>query len=288
MPEPEPVPESMPEPARVVHFLVHVPRCAGTSAGEHFRAHLGEAFMVAPRWHNPLRLFLAERHAMRPDDPRLAPLKVVTGHSLGVSLKRHLAGAEIRESVLLRDPVGYLVSLYNLRAARHRAGAGAKPPAFPDWYRAQRRNPVSRFLLSHYFERRVPALYALSSRDRLAFLEARLGEFRFVADRARADELIAGISRELGIPARAPRHNVTTAPVLTEAGLDPGLAARIRAENALDQALWERWKDRGWKKLGWKRHGANPAGSAPPLAPDDRLAYAFGDAVTTFRRLRTR
>jgi hypothetical protein len=270
-------------PARVVHLLLHVPRCAGTSAGEHFRAHLGEAFLIAPRWHNPLRLFLAERHAMRANDPRLARLKVVTGHSLGVSLKRHLAGAEIRESVLIREPVSQLVSLYNYRAARHRAGTGPRPPAFPEWYRAQRRNPISRFLLSHYFERRVPTLYALSSADRLAFLEARLRDFHFVAGHTRADELVAGTSRELGLPERASRRNVTRDPALTEAMLDPAFAARIRAENALDQALWERWKDRGWI---WE--GRNPAGAAPPLPGRDRLAYAASDAVTTLRRLRLR
>lgn len=273
----------VPMPARVVHFLLHVPRCAGTSVGEHFRAHLGEAFLIAPRWHNPLRLVLAERHAMRADDPRLARLKVVTGHSLGVSLKRHLAGAETRESVLLREPVGQLVSLYNHRIASHRAGTAPEPPAFPAWYRAQRRNPVSRFLLSHYFERRGPALYALSSRDRLAFLEARLGDFHFVASHTRADELVAGVSRELRLPERAPRRNVTQDPVLTEATLDPALARRIRAENALDQALWERWKDRGWI---WE--GRNPAGAPPPLPGRDRLAYAASDAVITLKRRRLR
>lgn len=270
-------------PARVVHFLVHVPRCAGTSVGEHFRAHLGAGFLLAPRWHNPLRLFLGERYAMRPEDPRLAALKVVTGHSLGVSLKRHLASAEIRESALLRDPVSYLVSLYNHRAAQHCAGAGPRPPAFAEWCRAQRRNPVSRFLISHYFERRVPALYAHSSRDRLAFLETRLRHFWFVADRARADELIAGISHELGLPERARRRNVTAAPVLTGADLDPALARRLRAENILDQTLWERWKDRGWDSAG-----ANPQDAPPPLPANDRLAYAASDAVTTLRRLHLR
>jgi hypothetical protein len=269
-------------PDRVVHFLVHVPRCAGTSLGEHFRAHLGDGFLIAPRWHNPLRLFLGERFAMRAGDPRLAGLKVVTGHSLGVSLKRHLAGAEIRESVLLREPVSYLVSLYNHRWAQHRAGAGPRPPAFVAWLRAQRRNPVSRFLLSHYFERRLPRLHALSSHDRLAFLEARLARFWFVADVSQADALLAAISRELGLPERAGRRNVTAAPVLKQADLDPALIARIRAANALDLVLWQRWRDRGWRAAG------HDPGPPPPLAGDDRLSYLAGDALTTLRRLRVR
>ena len=269
-------------PERVVHFHVHVPRCAGTTLDAHFRAHLGDAFLIAPRWRNPLRLVLGERHAMRADDPRLARLRMVSGHSLGVSLKRHFAHAEIRESVLLRDPLGQLVSLYNLRVARHRAGTGPRPPAFPTWYRAQRRNPVSRFLLSHYFERRVPALYALSSQDRLAFLEARLRDFWFVAGHDRADELMAGLAEAFDVPGSAPRQNVSEPPALSEGDLDSALAARIRAENALDQVLWERWKDRCW------RGDARNAGQLPSLPGGDRLRYLAGDAITTLRRLRVR
>lgn len=269
-------------PERVVHFLVHVPKCAGTSLGEHFREHLGDAFLVAPRWHNPLRLFLGERFAMRPGDPRLAALRVVTGHSLGVSLQRHLRGAEIRESVLLREPVSYLVSLYNHRWTRHRTGAGPRPPGFAEWLRAQRLNPISRFLLSHYFEQRLPRLHALSSRERLAFLEARLARFWFVADFSRADALIARISRELGLPERAGRRNVTTAPVLRETDLDPALIARIRTKNALDLALWQRWRDRGWEG------GAHDPGPPPPLRGNDRLRYLASDMQTTLRRLRLR
>ena len=42
-------------PQRVVHFLLHVPKCAGTTVEDHFRETLGPGFLLAPRWHNPLR-----------------------------------------------------------------------------------------------------------------------------------------------------------------------------------------------------------------------------------------
>lgn len=280
---PERTREKSPLAARVVHFLVHVPRCAGTTLDAHLREHLGEAFLVAPRWRNPLRLFLAERGALRPGDPRLAGLKVVSGHSLGVSLKRRLPGVEVRESVILREPVSWFVSLYNLRWMRHRAGEGPRPPGFAAWLGAQRLNPVSRFLIGHYFERRVPGLYALASRERLAFLEARLRDFWFVGDVGQADRLVTLVSREFDLPERAARRNVSAAPALTEADLDPALAVRIRAGNALDLALWERWKDRGLR--GEER---DPAGPPSPLPEDDRLAYLASDLVTTLRRLRVR
>ncbi len=76
---------------------------------------------------------------------------------------------------------------------------------------------------------------------------------------------------------------MTRAPVLTADELDPGLVRRIRAANALDQALWERWKDRGWLA-----DGRNPVAPPPALPGADRLGYVAGDAVTTLRRLRVR
>lgn len=245
----------------------------------HFRAELGAGFLRAPRWRNPLRLFLGERHALRADDPRLPGLRLVTGHSLGVSLGRLFPGAEVRESVLLRDPVGFHLSLYNFRAARHRAGAGRRPPDFATWYATQRRNPVSRFLLNHYFELRFPALYRLSSRDRLAFLEARFREFWFVADYRRADELIAGISRELGVAELAARRNVTDAPAVTEASLDAEMRARILTENPLDRAIWERWRGRGW------RAEARPPEPPAALPGDDARGFLREDVTVAIRRV---
>jgi hypothetical protein len=246
----------------------------------HFRAELGAGFLRAPRWKNPLRVVLGELNALGPDDPRLPGLRLVTGHSLGVSLKRRFPGAEIRESVLLRDPVGFHLSLYNFRVAQHGAGAGPKPPGFAEWYAAQRRNPASRFLLAHYFELRFPALYRLSSRERLAFLEERLRGFWFVGDYRQADALIAGLARDLGVAGRAGRRNVTTAPAVTEATLDPGLRARILAENPLDLVLWERWKDRGWRA-----EARNPEAPPPELPGGDGWGYLREDIALAARRL---
>jgi hypothetical protein len=268
---------------RVVHFLLHVPKCAGTTVEQHFRETLGPGFLLAPRWHNPLRSIIGNRYSMAPGDPRLAYLKVITGHSMGVSLKRHLEDAEIRESVLLRDPVGYHLSLYNFRVARHRVGAAPKPPGFASWYLAQRRNPISRFILNHYYEQGIPVLYRLSSRDRLAWLEERFREFWFVGSYRRADEMIAGISRELGVGGEAERRNTGPVDEMTEATLDARMRGRIVTENAVDQALWERWAERGWKV-----DGRNPVEPPPPLPGDDRLRYLGSDIATLFWRTATR
>lgn len=264
---------------RIVHFLLHVPKCAGTTVEAHFASALGAGLLRAPRWNNPLRAFLGERYGLATSDPRLPGVRAVTGHSMGAALKRCFPGAEIRESVLLREPLGFLLSMYNYRVRRHREGAGPKPPDFARWYATQRRNPVSRFLLNHYYDVRIPGLYRLSSAQRLAFLEVRLSGFWFVADYRRADEMIAGISREMGVSAQAIPRNVTESPALTTDALGPELRARIAAENALDQALWERWKERGWKP-----DRRDPQAPPPTLPDDDRLGYLASDIATLLRR----
>ena len=257
---------------RRVHFILHVPKCAGTTVEAHFERHLGAGFLRAPRWEHPLRNVIGNRYPYAPGDARLAGVRVVSGHSLSVSLKSRFPGAEIAESVLLRDPLGYFLSFYNYRWARFREGLEPRPPGFGLWYAAQRRNPISRFMLNRYFEQGIPALYRLSSAARLDWLEARLARFHFVGGVARADELIAGVSRDLALPENVARENVTRTPELAREAVPERLAARIAADNALDAALFARWSDRGWR-------GA-PESAAGGQARLDHLRYLAGDALS--------
>lgn len=269
---------------RVVHFLLHVPKCAGTTVEDHFERHLGPGFMIAPRWESVWRNVVGNRYAFSAGDTRLNHVRVVSGHSLSISLKRAFPDADIRESVLLRDPVGYHLSFYNYRWTWHRKGNGPRPPTFARWYAAQRRNPIARFVLNRYFEEGVPALYRLSSAARLAYLEERLAQFWFVGGHRRANELVAEVSRDLGIEERVESRNVTREKEVTEESLGPDWLARITAENALDAALYERWRDRGWG--GAPEHAPErAAGAAVPAVPadvdlprDDRWRYLLGDA----------
>lgn len=256
---------------RTVHFLLHVPKCAGTTVEAHFRAHLGDAFIFAPRWESPVRNLIGNRYpGLEPS--RLAHVRAVSGHSLSASMRALFPGAEIRESVLLRDPAGYLLSFYNYRWTRFEQGWGTRPPEFATWYRAQRRNPITRFLLNRYFGWGVPALYRLSSAARLEWLEARLARFHFVGSYRRADEMVAGISHDMGLPERVEHQNVTASRRLSAAELPADVQSRIAADNALDQVLWERWKDRGW------RQEALPG--APALPRADQPRYVAGDIAS--------
>ncbi|MEM0923544.1 MAG: hypothetical protein AAGI13_10895 [Pseudomonadota bacterium] len=247
------------------HFLLHVPKCAGTTVEAHFARHLGSAFLIAPRWENPMRNIIGNRYK----GLEMTGIRAVSGHSLSISLKPQAEG-EIRESVLLRDPLGYFLSFYNYRWARHAAG-DAKPPDFSLWYRTQRRNPITRFLLNRYFEHGIPALYRFSSQGRLAWLEQRLAQFHFVGSYRYTGEMIAGISRELGLPEEAERANVTPVRHLTADQIPEPLRLQILEENAADQALYDRWAERLWQ-------GApkNPPPSLPSL---DQPRYALADSL---------
>ena len=157
---------------------------------------------------------------------------------------------------------------------RHDQGWGPATTQFEHWYRGQRRNPISRFLLTRYFEQGVPILYRMSTADRLVFLEDRLARFHFVGSWRRTDEMIAGISADLGIERASPAHNVTK--TRAEDPITPSMADRILAENALDQTLFDRWHDRGW--LG------APQTNAPGLATNDRMATLGRDLLQSVRK----
>lgn len=256
---------------RIVHFILHVPRSAGTTVERHFEAHLGDRFRYPPRWGSLLRNIVGNRYPHLDADD-LAGVDVLSGHSLSTSLRHKFPGAEIRESLLIRDPLSWHLSLYNLRWTRFREGLGPKPPGFESWYIGQRRNPITRFLLNRYFEFGVPEVYKFSSAGRLAFLEDRLKGFYYVGAHGTVGDLIHGLSAELGIPDAAQHFGKTDVATLTAEQVSDRMHRRIATDNMLDQALFDRWGDRGWAQ-----------GDLPPppaLARFDQVRYLWGDALS--------
>lgn len=264
-----------------VYFLVHVPKCAGTTAGKFFETHLKDGYLRVQRLHGLkglARNFYGPHASLAGiGEERLERLKVLTGHSLSRSLKRHFTGREIREAVMLRDPLSYFVSLYNFHFAQHRDFGYAAPPAFAHWYRGVRKNPVSRFILNHYLEIGHPLIYRYSSAQRLALLERELAGFHFVGSYHHCDELVSRIGGGLGISAEVKRHNVAPAAVISADALPDGAERRILKDNALDQALYERWKDRKWEGV--------PAADAPALPAGDHAVYLGSDVANQVHRL---
>ncbi|HEU0221030.1 MAG TPA: hypothetical protein VFR34_02320 [Paracoccaceae bacterium] len=260
-----------------VYFLLHVPKCAGTTIEAHFARNLGDGFLKAPRWKNPLRDVIGNRYRLAPD--RLARLRAVSGHSLSVSLKRAFPeGTEIRECVLLREPVGWYLSFYNYRVERHLRRGERHPPPFPRWYRSQRKNPVARFLLTRYFELGYPRILGLSSRAQLAYLNRALARFHFVGDIAQTGALIASVAADLGVPGEVEPANVGSIREATRASIGAEMVARIEAENAVDLVLHRLWGDRGFAPGA--PEGCETAEAQLPAG--DHLSYAAADLVGTF------
>src|SRR5579884_2943614 len=102
----------MPPP---VYFLLHIPRTAGQTIEYHLLEHAAPGTVWLPdaaSW--PRRWLGGRRYSLaglgNPDRVR-----ALSGHHLGRSLERRFAGREIRRAVLLRDPLGAALSLYNYR-----------------------------------------------------------------------------------------------------------------------------------------------------------------------------
>jgi hypothetical protein len=168
--------------------------------------------------------------------------------------------------------------MYNYRLSRANEENQPAPPAFVPWYARQRRNQISTFLLTRYFELGVHKVYLLSSADRLAFLEERLARFRFVGSYKHADTLIAGVSAALGIGQESRRENVINQRYLKGDDLTDALRETIIRENILDAVLYARWADRGF------RDEAPKSDTAPDLPRNDRLTQLTGDLWAELRK----
>lgn len=266
-----------------IHFFVHVPKCAGTTVETHFRRTLEEGgFALAPRWKNPLREVIGNRAALPAD--AIAKGRVLSGHSLARSMARFFAGRVLRESVLLRDPVGWHVSFYNYRLWRAHDRAEPTPPPFDVWARAQRRNPIARFILLRYLEVGYPAVYRLSSRARFQRLENTLAGFHFVGGHECCNEAVGGISRDLGVDDHVEAHNVGVGrdvPGTVRAkDLPDAVRMRIETMHAVDALLHRRWKNRGFA-FGAPGGGAD---AALKLPDDDWMVYLRSDIETLWRK----
>jgi len=229
---------------RQIHFFVHVPKCAGRSVELHLEQHLGPRFMYLRRKRGLKRHFSAHNYRLplRFDPPSL---DAMSGHALGQSVARHFQGRDLRQSVLLRDPLSLLVSFYNFRMSRF-THEGWPHVSFERFYLSRHLNPVSTFLLANYLETPWPKLVRMSAAEKFDRISSELEKFWFVGDYRQCDRLIATVSEEFGIPDQAPRANVLETKLLTVDTVPQAMKDRIAEDCALDQALHDAWGDRGF------------------------------------------
>ena len=237
----------------------------------HFDRHLGTRSMHAPPPRNG-------RYPFAVNDPALQEVCVFHGHSLSAGLSALLPGSEIREAVLLRDPVGYFLSMYNFLRRLEEEGAGPRRPPFATWYRAERKNPISRFLMQRYFGVSAPAIYRFSSQSRLKWLEERLARFWFVGSYADVDLLTDRVADEVGVPGSPERQNRDTVRAVSRGELPAGMVAEIERDNVVDAALFARWKSRRFDPA------RNPGPLQRALPAGDQIAGLWSEVDLGIRK----
>lgn len=259
----------------VVFLALHVPKCAGRTIERHMESHLPaeqcwitrRGFSVSPMsWGRSYRLAKGQD---------LSQVRFISGHYLGRSIARRLPRRSLRRSVLIREPISFLLSYYNFRMMRYIA-QGWKPYSFDLHLRSLPHDPISHFLLASWLEISWLELLAMAPERKYELLNRQLAQFWYVADYSRCDELIALLGEGLGVPAVAERVNtqkgwterVDWRP-LSRRDLAQSTVEEIAARTRVDQALWQSWADAG---LG-------AAGVRPiPLASGKRLGFPAAEA----------
>ena len=244
-----------------LHLVLHVPKCAGKTLERHFEAHMPAGAFVKPLRRRPPARWVLPRHA--PDavaDP--ARVRVASSQQIGRSLETRFAGREILRTALIRDPLSHGISYYNFRMMRYVA-MGWGTYDFDTHVRSEPRNRITRFLLWSYLEIPWPRLVTMSGEEAFALVARHFRDFWFVGSYRLCDELTAELAPVLDIPAVAVRQNDRAEMAKTivwdelkAADLDPALRARIVADNAVDQALFDSFAE--------ARHGAGSVRLQPP------------------------
>ncbi|WP_026380951.1 sulfotransferase family protein [Afifella pfennigii] len=235
------------DPTRPLYLFCHVPKCAGSTVEGHFDRHLPGRLLFPPR----RRGFLRDLGGGYTDTRRLPEgldtLDFVGGHSLSRRIASHFPGRELRECVLIREPVSLTVSYYNFRN-KLAAQRGKGPAPFEPFCRSLPRDVVCRFILTRYLGIGYPQLMRWDTARRFAETEKALSRFWFVGDVRHTEAMVQEISRELGI-GEPPiiRENVSNRDGdLKVADLAEEARQEILARNPLDVLLHGRWAEVKW------------------------------------------
>jgi hypothetical protein len=231
-----------------VHFIYHVPKCAGRTIHSHVEKLLPPGAYHRTRKRRGFgRLLLGRHNSEKITD--LDQIRAVGGHYLGLSTDALFSGREIKRSILLRDPVSHIISHYNFRMMRYQAN-GLHPYSFDLAYRARRRNYIAHYILTNFLELSWYQIARLSEEDKYELINAFLAGFWYVADYSFCDNLIAALGCDLHVSTVAMSTNtrdqwearVDWRPLQAD-DLSPGFLAQIRRENLLDQRLWDTWHE---------------------------------------------
>lgn len=150
--------------ARPVHFIYHVPKCAGQTIHSHLSTYAPKGtYHRLKKRKGPSRFFSARYEPV--GMPEAEHFRAIGGHFLGSSIERIFDGRQINRSILLRDPVSQFVSHYNFRMMRYLSeGWQTYPPDIA--YQARPRNFVTHYILRNFLEIPWPRLLSLSALEK--------------------------------------------------------------------------------------------------------------------------
>jgi len=256
-----------------LHFVYHVPKCAGRTIDRHLASALPASAYHRLRKRRGMGRLMRRYDRTHLPDP--GTTLVVSGHHLGISLDPLFENRLIKRSLLLRDPASHFVSYYNYRMTRY-INEGLQPYGVEVAYGAMRRNFITHYILENFLELRWVQIASLSDQDKYELANAFLSMFWFVGDYTLCDDLLSVLGDRLGIPANAQPHNML-ADLARSAGWTPltldlvpkDIVAEIQADNWIDQRLWETWRD--------ARH---ETASIRPIALESRASsFVSGEAI---------
>ena len=220
--------------------LHHVPKCAGMSMFHHLNAHLS--------WNDELVHLDGRARAdvlaagVVPfewkDERELARIEVLFGHDVSLASAGRLAGREVWWVTCLRDPVARMVSHYNWEM-HQRDLAGRGIPTFDDWAAAQGKNWMTRWLGRVVLGWDVNGVEDRAIYERVA---ATLETFWILGMTEDYSEATRPVTEFLGLPAIGKMTNVAGEAYPKRAEVTPEITDRMRADQALDFELVERWR----------------------------------------------
>ena len=182
-----------------VYFMLHIPKCAGRTCAYFIASNFGEinnnrtefegkysgnkVFSPTKR-KSPYRYFGKRynwTHTIDTDSKDF-----VIGHHITKSLIKKFKNRNIKETVLVRDPIGHFFSHYNFRMQKY-TNAGLNAFGFDIWYKSRRSDPISKYILA-YLEISLFKRFVLSDQAKLDLILDALSGFWHVAESTRTVE----------------------------------------------------------------------------------------------------
>jgi len=238
--------------AKDVYFILHIPKCAGRTV-QHFltsnfaekpsgllnrdagATHPESRILIPARRKAPYRYLGKRYEQIAPGS--LDSIDFVFGFYLSKSMKADFVNRNVKQAVLVRDPVSHFYSHYNFRMAKY-AAQGMTPFSFDLWYKSRRPNPISKYLFS-YLEIPYRTHIFLSDQAKLNLILQGLSEFWHVGTHEECDKLIERIAEEQGVPPAFENRNVTQKKFMEFDEFKRSYEMKIREENGLDQAIFD-------------------------------------------------